>query len=514
MRAAIYTRVSTQGQADGGTSLQTQEDACRAYCAEHGFTIVGTFVETKSGAKLWERPQLTTLRETLIARKAVDVVVAYAIDRLSRDQAHLGALVTEGDKYGVHYEFVTEDFDRTPVGKMIASAKSFAAEIEREKIAERTMRGIRRKAENGCVVGAGKPPFGYRFTHQQRGDGNVVVGLAEDPTSSPIVRGMFRDAVTRSTLEIAANLNATGVPSPRNGVWRESAVNHLLRNSVYTGSWHYTDLTVPVPALVTHAQADAALDALVARNNGAIRRGRSPRTDDAFLLRGKLVCGDCGGPLVTNYNNCVRQYRCGAHAPSRARRNGRPVCALPDLNSDALEAECWRALSDTLLNPDVLAAGLAAAQTERSDADARRQADLAVFDAELAQRRKRLSSQLDELIDAGPEAKAALREKIAENERAIGKLDRERNALREGPQDGLSAADALSITTFAAQARAGLEAASPAERLALIDQLRVQGVIRHGGDVRIRRHAYTLEWSAAIPLVLTNQVATVNSDLM
>ena len=35
-RAAIYCRVSSRGQADEGTSLDTQEAAARAYCAERG----------------------------------------------------------------------------------------------------------------------------------------------------------------------------------------------------------------------------------------------------------------------------------------------------------------------------------------------------------------------------------------------------------------------------------------------------------------------------------------------
>lgn len=32
MKAAIYCRVSTEGQERDGTSLQTQMEACRKYC--------------------------------------------------------------------------------------------------------------------------------------------------------------------------------------------------------------------------------------------------------------------------------------------------------------------------------------------------------------------------------------------------------------------------------------------------------------------------------------------------
>ena len=38
-RAVIYTRVSSQGQQDHGTSLGSQLDACKQYAAQHGFQI-------------------------------------------------------------------------------------------------------------------------------------------------------------------------------------------------------------------------------------------------------------------------------------------------------------------------------------------------------------------------------------------------------------------------------------------------------------------------------------------
>ena len=88
-RAAIYVRVSTTTQEDGGTSLATQEERCRQYAASRGYDFALFFRETHTGVELWERPQLTALRDA-VRHDQVDVVVAYAIDRLSRDPVHLG----------------------------------------------------------------------------------------------------------------------------------------------------------------------------------------------------------------------------------------------------------------------------------------------------------------------------------------------------------------------------------------------------------------------------------------
>src|SRR6266496_2957892 len=92
-RAAIYVRVSSSGQEDN-SSLATQEAAARAYCADHGYHSVEVFTDVHTGAQYRERPGLTELRERVRAG-AVDVLVAHALDRLSRNQAHLAIIAEE-----------------------------------------------------------------------------------------------------------------------------------------------------------------------------------------------------------------------------------------------------------------------------------------------------------------------------------------------------------------------------------------------------------------------------------
>ena len=84
--AALYCRVSTSGQEEDGTSLDTQEERCRHYATEQGYLIDEAHVyrEVYTGTELWQRPKLTALREA-IRKGCVTHLVAYAIDRLSRD---------------------------------------------------------------------------------------------------------------------------------------------------------------------------------------------------------------------------------------------------------------------------------------------------------------------------------------------------------------------------------------------------------------------------------------------
>ena len=128
-RAAIYCRVSSAGQEDG-SSLDTQEAACRAYAAEHGWTVEAVYREVHTGAALFDRPQMSALREA-VRHREINVVVAHALDRLTRNQAHLGLILYEADYAGVAVAFVTERLADTPEGRLLQSVRGFGAEVQR-----------------------------------------------------------------------------------------------------------------------------------------------------------------------------------------------------------------------------------------------------------------------------------------------------------------------------------------------------------------------------------------------
>ena len=90
------------------------------------------------------------------------MIVAYAVDRLSRSQNHIGILFDEFETSGVTLAFVTERFEDTAGGRFILAARAFIAEVEREKIAERTMRGKEERARSGRIPQAtGRGMYGY-----------------------------------------------------------------------------------------------------------------------------------------------------------------------------------------------------------------------------------------------------------------------------------------------------------------------------------------------------------------
>lgn len=143
--------------------MDTQEEACRRFADEHGYAVSDALVfrETFSGAEFHDRPRLGELRAAIRAGN-VDVVIAYAVDRVSRDQVHIWLMLDEVERAGARLEFVTEAFDDTPTGRFLLSARAFAAEVERAKIRERTSRGRLALAQSGKLYGYGANRYGYR----------------------------------------------------------------------------------------------------------------------------------------------------------------------------------------------------------------------------------------------------------------------------------------------------------------------------------------------------------------
>src|SRR5215213_8096000 len=223
----IYCRVSSAGQEDN-TSLDTQEAACRAWAAERTLPVASVAREVWSGGDR-HRPELDAMLDRLIPG---DTVLAYALDRLSRSQVDTVIIIDRIEGAGASLALVTEDFERSATGTFLRNAKAFVAELEREKIKERTGRGRRERAVSGKLLPGAYPPFGMQWADAAR------TRLVLDLDTAPVVRTIFTLALEGLSLRtIAARLERDGILSPAgNSRWCATSVRHILTRPVYTGS--------------------------------------------------------------------------------------------------------------------------------------------------------------------------------------------------------------------------------------------------------------------------------------
>lgn len=150
-RVALYLRVSTDTQTVENQRLELLSVADRL-----GWTIVEELAdEGISGAKgRDQRPGFDRLMK-MVARKEIDLIACWSVDRLGRSLQHLVSFLGEINNRGVDLYLHTQGLDTsTPAGRAMFSMLSVFAEFERAILRERIIAGLRRSTKP-----AGRPPL-------------------------------------------------------------------------------------------------------------------------------------------------------------------------------------------------------------------------------------------------------------------------------------------------------------------------------------------------------------------
>jgi DNA invertase Pin-like site-specific DNA recombinase len=131
-----------------------------AHWEEKGWTIFAVERDVASGAN---RNQAGLDRAlSMVERSEADVLLAHALDRISRDQNYQGLVLSEAEHAVVIWDSTTEDIDNTPTDKILRAVIGDKAELELLKIAEPTNRGKQARVESGKYNVGCRAPFGYR----------------------------------------------------------------------------------------------------------------------------------------------------------------------------------------------------------------------------------------------------------------------------------------------------------------------------------------------------------------
>jgi site-specific DNA recombinase len=372
-RVCLYTRISTDEE-NQPTSLRSQRERLEAFCtAQEGWRIVAHQEDRATGTKL-DRPGLQAALD--LARDGrIDLLVVYRVDRLSRKVRQLAQLAEELDTYQVVLRSSTEPFDTgSAAGRMMLQMLAVFAEFEHATIVDRVSAGIERRAKEGRWF-AGRPPFGYRFSDEQR-------MLVPDPVKAPVVRRIF-DFYTRKrlgTIAIARQLRDEDAPAPAAG-WGHPAVHWIISNPTYAGRirWReklFDGIHEPIVDEVTFQRAQTIL-----RERGEdISRRRGNASD--FLLSGVIRCEHCGKAYVgmsARGNGGRYEY----YACSGRQKHGPKACRNERLPRHKLEQAVFHQLASLYREDDLVAEALAKAQQEAERGRAEIEQRLASIGAEI-----------------------------------------------------------------------------------------------------------------------------------
>ena len=147
-RAVLYCRVSTADQ-----SCERQERDLTAFAERAAYTVIATFKETASGARVdrTERRKVMALAQA----RHIDAILVTELSRWGRSTTDLLATLKELETHRVSVIALNGmAFDlSTPHGRMIATVLAGIAEFERELIQERIRSGIAAAKARGKRLG-------------------------------------------------------------------------------------------------------------------------------------------------------------------------------------------------------------------------------------------------------------------------------------------------------------------------------------------------------------------------
>ena len=316
LRVAAYCRVSTEEEEQKG-SFETQ---CSYYTekiqSHDGWTLAGIFADDGiSGVHTKKRDDFLAMIAQCKKGK-IDLILTKSISRFARNTLDSIQYVRELKKQGISVIFEKENINTgTMTSEMILTVLSAFAQAESESISQNVARGKRM----GYRQGKFSFPYSCMIGYRKGPDGNPQI----IPEQAETVRLIYNDYLTGDSLvKIAENLDARGIPTPKNkGKWSSQTVMRILQNEKYAGH-----------VLLQKTYTADLLSGTIKKNNGELpqyyiennhtpivsqemfllvqeeiarRKSKSPasqkkvrtnrgRYTSQYAFSERLICGECG----------------------------------------------------------------------------------------------------------------------------------------------------------------------------------------------------------------------------
>jgi DNA invertase Pin-like site-specific DNA recombinase len=373
MRAVIYARYSSENQREA--SIEDQVRVCRRFIESKDWTYLTAYRDqAMSGASSLRPGYQQLLADTL--KSSFEIVVAEALDRLSRDQADIAVLYKQLNFRSIKLITLAEG----EISELHVGLKGTMNALYLKDLAEKTRRGLEGRVRQGRSGGG--LCYGYRVLTEIGAQGELRPGKRDIvPAEAQIVVRIFQDyAQGYSSKSIAHTLNREGIPGPQGKAWGPSTIHGnrargtgILNNELYIGRLVWNRLTyrkdpesgkrisrlnsesdwvihdVPELRIVSEElwqSVRARQSSLHAsKQSGSGVAGFWDRRRPRFLLSGLIKCGACGGGYSKISANL---FGCSTH------RNKGTCSNRLNIRRDILEATILGALKTNLMRPDLV----------------------------------------------------------------------------------------------------------------------------------------------------------------
>ena len=306
LRVAAYCRVSTDKE-EQKSSIDIQMRSYREMIAEHpDWELADIYADPgKTGTSVKKRKEFLRMIEDAKAGK-IDIILAKSTSRFARNTEDLLKYTRMLRDINVGVVFEKEKIDtRSTTSEMLLTIFAAFSQEESHDISSWAKVGIRNDAARG------KTRFHSLYGYTSKGKEKWIIV----PEEAKVVQRVFESYVKGKTIrEIAAELNAEGIPSKSGIEWNSTSINQILRNEKYIGDYlfqkHYIDNFL-THKLVSNRDAKLPQYYITDDHDALVSREDYKEAQEILFLRdvlkgsnmypyyGFLVCPDCGTPLVS-----------------------------------------------------------------------------------------------------------------------------------------------------------------------------------------------------------------------
>lgn len=368
-QTAIYVRISVENERKiESDTLGTQIQMLKDFASQMPeLKIYDIYCDDDITGTTFIRPEFSRMMND-IRDKNVNCVLVKDLSRLGRNFLESGEYIEKVFPFfGIRFIAVNDRVDtfERPIDISV-QIKNMANEMYAKDISKKICSSMKALQEQGKFIGS-QPPYGYRRKADDK------YSLEIDPETAPYVKEMFQKLLDGWTIHsIALQFNEEGIPSPgrykyekgivkhekfKNSVWFFSTMRKMLSDPVYLGwiqngkyqshfqkggekcarvpkeEWRIIKgVHEPIIEEEVFNRAQEILQMKKAANSGRV----STRINNDSILRGKLICGECGKSMAMRKREShgIKQlwYICPMHEHYNSK-----YCVKKAIKKDQLE---------------------------------------------------------------------------------------------------------------------------------------------------------------------------------
>ena len=361
---ALYCRLSNEDELEGeSNSIKNQRDILERYAKENKLNVYDVYIDDGFSGTNFERPDFQRMVQD-IKDKKVNMVIVKDTSRLGRDYIEFGNYIERFfPQNQIRVVCILENYD-SEVDNGVADTLPFRA-VMNDFYAKDTSKKVRstkqKNAKQGLFMGR-YAPFGYDKSKEDKHK------LVINEEQAKVVRKIFDLYLEgNSPLQISYILINEKIPTPsqimnmqkQTTKWYPEVIRRILQNEMYIGNMvqckkrkinyklkQVVDMPKSEWIVVENTHKPIIEKEKFYAVQQIMKSKEKTRTKTLdLLLRGLVVCKDCGKKMSTTVDNNkkhTRYMRCSSYATAPKQR----ICTPHIINYQKLEDAVLREITE------------------------------------------------------------------------------------------------------------------------------------------------------------------------